>query len=168
VGLPPVRAMTDVRRPIPTNSTTPGGKMSGVTTKLQSRWDYSMLATNFAGGKSMQAIVARRIAVDRYRECIFMARVHNISPFNAGAVVTLFVAPDPYTEDDPSIIWKTPSASQVSVSWTQGTDTVPQAKQLALVAPFGPLVTVIWQFTMATTPVDTVYSVSLDMNLKGE
>ena len=142
--------------------------MGGITTRLQGKMDYTMLATNFAANKSMQITVARRISVERWREAIMMARVHAVTPYNAGAVITLMTQPDPYTDEDPGVIWKVPSAAGAQISWTQGTDNVPQAKQLPLVAPFGPLILVIWQFTMATTPVDTTISVSIDLNLKGQ
>lgn len=142
--------------------------MAGFTQRIQTRTDYSMPSTNYVAGKSMNTIVARRIPVDRWREAIFMVRIHAVTPYNAGCALTFQVAPDPYTDEDPAIIWKTPSAQGATVTFTQGTDSVPGAKQLALTAPFGPLIMVAWQFTMAAVSVDTVYSVSVDLNLKGQ
>ena len=117
----------------------PDARMTGFTTRVQTRVDYLMQASQIAGGKNMQVIVARRIAVDQWRECILLPRVHAVSPYNAGAIITFNSALDPYTDEDPALIWKNSGAGQ-SVTWTQGTDSVPQAKQMSLTAPFGPLI----------------------------
>jgi len=140
--------------------------MAGSTIRLLPRTDYKLLAQSFIGGKDVRMVFARRIDTSQWREAILLARVHAVSPWNAGAQANLEVALDAYTEEDPSAIWAPPPTSLVT--FIQGTDTPPAAKNAGLTSPFGPLVLFQWKLVMATTPIDTTYSVSVDLNLKGD
>ncbi len=143
--------------------------MAGSTIRLQTRTDYSMLASDFPStGKNMTVIAARRIPVDRWRECNIIARVHAVMNWNAGAAINLFAALDPYTDEDPAAIWILSGNPVTVAAFTKANDTPPCAKVGALPAPFGPLIMLQWQFTMATAAVDMKFSVSIDLNLKGE
>lgn len=112
--------------------------MAGTTLMIQPKTDYVMQASQFAAGKSMQVVAARRIPVERWREGILLARVHAVSNWKAGAIITLNWALDPFTQEDPALVWQVPQ--QTPIIFKHGTDTPPVAKTQALAAPFGPLI----------------------------
>jgi hypothetical protein len=138
--------------------------MAGQTLRILTRTDYDM--GGLAAGGSGIVVIARKLDTSRWREGVVLARLHAAASWPASSTITLLLAPDGYTDEDPAAIWN--FSTQTLITFTQGTDTPPAVKNASLSTPFGPLAQFQLKFTLAAGTGAFKPSLSVDLNLKGE
>ena len=107
--------------------------MAGQTVRILPRTDFNMNGLS-GGGASGLIVIARKIDTSMWRECVVLARVHQAT-WPSASTISLIAAPDGYTDEDPSAIWNV--APTTLITFTQGTDITPSAKNATYAAPFG-------------------------------
>ena len=76
--------------------------MAGQTMRLLPRTDYD--AGGLGSGGSTTIVVARKLDTSRWTDGVLLARLH-AATWPGGATVSVLIAPDGYTDEDPAAIW---------------------------------------------------------------
>lgn len=134
--------------------------MAGELVRILPRTDFDM--TGLSGGTAVDVAV-RKFDSSEWREGVALVRLHAVT-WSAGMSISLVLAPDGATDEDPAAIWS--FASTTLLTFTQGTDSAPAIKIAAFAIPFGPLAELQLKFTVGA-PAAFRPSLSVDLNLKG-
>ena len=138
--------------------------MAGQTARILPRTDYTMTNLTVPNGTTTVTI-ARKLDTSMWREGVVVARLHQVT-WPAGATISLLLAPDGYTDEDPGQIWN--FSTSTLLTFSQAGDTAPSAKNAEFPTPFGPLAQLQLKFTMAGNAGAFTPSLSVDLNLKGQ
>jgi len=138
--------------------------MAGQTMRILPRTDYDM--GGLAASGTATVVIARKLDTSRWREGVILARLHAAPSWPASSTITLLLAPDGYTDEDPGLVWTFQTSTLIT--FAQGSDTAPAVKIASFPTPFGPLAQLQLKFGLAAGTGAYKPSLSVDLNLKGE